>query len=52
MEDQEKEAVNTLRSKAATGDTAGIRAVLSSTTFHGLLSAEDQSYLDSVKSKF
>jgi len=52
MEDEEKEAVSSLRSKAATGDTAGIRAELSATTFHGLLSAEDQAFLDSIKSKF
>ena len=52
MEDREKEIVNGLRSKQAAGDTAGIRAALSSTVFHGLLSPEDQLYLDSIKSKY
>ncbi len=52
MQDQEKEAVNSIRSKAAAGDTAGIRAILASTTFRGLLSPEDQAYLDSIKSKY
>ena len=51
MEDREKEIVNTLRSKKAVGDTAGIRAALSSAIFHGMLSPEDQSFLDSIKPK-
>ena len=52
MEEREKESVSRLRSKMTVGDTAGVRAELSSQTYHGLLSEADQAYLDSVKSKY
>ena len=52
MEEREKESLSRLRSKMTVGDTAGIRAELSSQTYHGLLSPEDQGYLDSIKSKY
>ena len=52
MEEREKESISRLRSKMTVGDTAGVRAELSSQTYHGLLSEEDQAYLDSIKSKY
>ena len=52
MGEREKEIVNRLRSKMATGDTAGVRVEISSATLHGLLEPEDQAYFDSVKAKF
>ncbi len=52
MEEREKESVIRLRSKMTVGDTAGIRAELSSQTYHGLLPDEDQNWLDSIKSKY
>lgn len=52
MEEREKEAVTRLRSKLAAGDTAGAHAELSAYVFNGLLSPEDQFYLDSLKSKY
>ncbi len=52
MEEQEKDAVNRLRSKLAAGDTAGVHAELATRVFHGLLSPEDQMLLDSIRSHF
>jgi hypothetical protein len=48
MEEQEAEAVGRIRSKLAAGDTAGVRAELEA-PFRGLLPAEEQTFLDSVK---
>jgi hypothetical protein len=52
LEEREQETVARLRSKLAAGDTAGARAELGATTFHGLLGARDQKWVDSVKREF
>ena len=52
MEEREKESISRLRSNMTVGDTSGVRAELSSQSYHGLLSEEDQVYLDSIKSKY
>jgi hypothetical protein len=49
LEEREQETVARLRSRFAAGDTAGARAEMQSTKFHGLLGDEDQAWLDSVK---
>ena len=52
IEERERETVARLRTKLAAGDTAGVRAELSSTKFYGLMEDGDQRWLDSVKAKF
>ena len=52
LEEREEESVARLRTKLSAGDTAGARADLQTTTFHGLLGDDDQTWLDSVKREF
>jgi hypothetical protein len=49
LEEREEETVARLRGKLDAGDTAGARAELEATRFHGLLGEKDQEWLDEVK---
>jgi hypothetical protein len=49
LEETDREALARLRTKVAAGDTAGARAELETTTFHGLLEREEHQWVDSVK---
>jgi hypothetical protein len=52
IEESEKETVARLRTRFAAGDADGARSELDTLKFHGLLSAQDQFWLDSVKTTF
>ena len=49
LEELEREALARLRTKLAAGDTAGARADLDTTPFHGLLGDGERRWVDSVK---
>ncbi len=51
-EENEREAVARLRTRLAAGDTASARRELDTLVFQGLLNAQDQFWVDSVKGAF
>ena len=52
FEESEREAIARLRTKVAAGDTAGARLDFDTLVFRGLLGAQDQFWLDSVKAAY
>jgi hypothetical protein len=52
FEESEREAIARLRTKVAAGDTAGARQDFDTLVFRGLLGAQDQFWLDSVKATY
>jgi hypothetical protein len=52
FEEAERETVARLRTRLAAGDTAGARLELDTLVFRGLLTTQDQFWIDSVKAAF